>query len=70
VPGTGVLTVMSAIARADRQIITRIQNVYLSYGGLLQFLLKPVGARPAGDVSNQQRTTEHWDSRQPAARTA
>ena len=32
------------IARADRQIIMRIQNMYLSYGGLLQFLLAPVGA--------------------------
>ena len=44
-----------SIARADRQIIMRIQNMYLSYGGLLQFLLAPVGARPAGDEESISR---------------
>ncbi len=30
----------------------KIQNVHLSYGGLLQVLIRNVGARPAGDVPN------------------
>jgi len=38
------------IARADRQIRATFNPFYLSYGGLLPFLLEPVGARPAGDM--------------------